>query len=193
LESIIQLDQQLFFFINQQLRNPVFDFIMPYARDKNFWIPLYAVLVAYFIFLFRKLSWIPLVLAALTVVTTDQVSSSIIKPVVHRLRPCNDAVLSSQVHLLVGCGSGFSFISSHAANHFGIACFIIVLLHHRFRWITPVALCWAALVAFAQVYVGLHYPADLTGGALLGMLTGTTTGIICRNILLKQNPILFTR
>jgi membrane-associated phospholipid phosphatase len=115
----------------------------------------------------------------------------VIKPLVHRLRPCNDPELSSQVHLLVGCGSGYSFVSSHAANHFGFALFIIILFKDRFSWITVPALLWAFLVSFAQVYVGLHYPADVTLGALIGILIGWATGTICKNILVKKNPTAF--
>lgn len=188
LEYIVNLDQHFFFFINQNLRNQFFDFVMPYLRDKNFWIPLYAVLVAYFIWKFRKQSWIALVMATVTVVATDQIASSIIKPLVHRHRPCNDPLLANYVHMLVDCGSGFSFVSSHAANHFGIACFLIVLLKNKFRWIVPAALMWALLISFAQVYVGLHFPLDVICGGILGICIGTATGRICKSILAKKNP-----
>ncbi len=193
MDSILQFDRQFFFLINGQLQNPFFDFIMPFVRDKNFWIPLYVLLVFYFLRRFKKKSWVPLLSAAITVVLTDQLSSSVIKPLVHRLRPCNDPSITSQVHLLVGCGSGFSFVSSHAANHFGIACFLIVLLHDRFKWITAAAIAWAALVCFAQVYVGLHYPFDILGGALIGIAAGTTTGIICKRILGGHQPHAFQK
>ncbi|MFI5135118.1 MAG: phosphatase PAP2 family protein [Chitinophagales bacterium] len=183
--SLLHLDQQAFFFVNQSLRNPVFDFIMPYARNPNFWIPLYVILVGYFIYRFRWRSIIIIISAAICVALTDQIASSVIKPSVHRLRPCNDPLIAKQVHLLVDCGPGFSFVSSHAANHFGIAVFMIFLLRKRFRWITPVALLWASLVAFAQVYVGLHYPLDAICGALLGVFIGLITGRFCLTALKK--------
>lgn len=188
MDSFLQFDQQFFFFINGQLQNPFFDYVMPYMRDKNFWIPLYASLLLYFVWRYKKSAWLPILLAALTVVMTDQLSSSVIKPLVHRLRPCNDPLIASQVHLLVGCGSGFSFVSSHAANHFGIACFIIVLLRNRFKWITAAAISWAALVCFAQMYVGLHYPLDILGGAVVGIVAGTLTGIFCKRRLERNYP-----
>ena len=187
ISALLHFDQQAFLFINQTLRNTVFDFIMPYVRDKYFWIPLYVLLVAYVVYQYRWHSIIVIILAALTVTLTDQVASSLIKPAVHRLRPCNDAVLSSQVHLLVDCGSGFSFVSSHAANHFGIAVFLIILFGRKWNWLAPAALTWAALVAFAQVYVGLHYPVDVTAGALLGVAIGIFTGRLCLYALKKLN------
>jgi undecaprenyl-diphosphatase len=173
------LDQQAFLIINQSLRNPVFDFIMPCLRDKYFWIPLYALLVVCVIVKYRWHGMIVMILAALTVVLTDQLASSVIKPWVQRLRPCNDALFSPQVHLLVDCGPGFSFVSSHAANHFGLAVFLIFLFGRQWNWFAPAALVWAASVAFAQVYVGLHYPFDAAAGALLGAAIGFFTGRVC--------------
>jgi membrane-associated phospholipid phosphatase len=191
LESLLYYDQQIFFFINRQLSNPAFDFIMPYVRERDFWIPLYVLLVFYFVRLLKKWSWVALLTAAITVVITDQVSSTLIKPWIGRLRPCNDPSLAEQVQLIVNCGSGFSFVSSHAANHFGIACFLIVMLQHRLKWILPVALFWAALVSFAQVYVGVHYPLDVICGGLLGVAIGILAGKICKGILIKHNQQVF--
>ena len=191
MESLLYYDQQIFFFINRQLSNPAFDFIMPYVRERDFWIPLYVLLVFYFVRLLKKWSWVALLTAAITVVITDQVSSSLLKPWIARLRPCNDPSLAEQVQLIVNCGSGFSFVSSHAANHFGIACFLIVMLQHRLKWILPVALFWAALVSFAQVYVGVHYPLDVICGGLLGVAIGILAGKICKGILIKHNPQVF--
>ncbi|MBA2422034.1 MAG: phosphatase PAP2 family protein [Chitinophagales bacterium] len=186
MESLIDLDQSIFIFFNQQLRNSLFDLIMPYLREKNFWIPLYVVLLFYFILYFKVKSWIAIAFAAATAVITDQSSSSLIKPLVHRIRPCNDPSFSAEVHLLVSCGGGFSFISAHAANHFGLACFLIVMLRERFKWIVPAALAWATLVAFAQVYVGLHYPFDVLCGGIFGSIVGTLTGKICKSLLSKK-------
>ena len=124
--------------------------------------------------------------AGITVLLTDQIASNIIKPAVHRLRPCNDPIMLPHIHLMVDCGTGFSFVSSHASNHFGIAVFLILILRKRFSWITPVALFWATLICFAQVYVGLHYPFDIIGGALLGVMIGIITGKLCVISLIKS-------
>ncbi len=159
---------------------------MPYARDKNCWIPLYIFIGAYVIYQFKWRSIIIIASAGITILLTDQIASSIIKPAVQRLRPCNDPAMLYQVHLLVNCGSGFSFVSSHASNHFGIAVFLIFLLGKKFPWIAPVILLWAALICFAQVYVGLHYPLDVLVGGLIGILIGIITGRFCRTALKKS-------
>ena len=190
METILSPDRQFFFFINQTLRNPFFDYLMPSMRNPSFWIPLYVLLAGYLIYAYGLRSIIILLSAGFTVLITDQISSSLIKPAVQRLRPCNDPHILQQVHLLVTCGSGFSFVSSHAANHFGIAVFVIFILRRRFRWITPVALLWAALISFAQIYVGLHYPLDVLCGALLGVAAGLTTWLLCKRILKKSGAEL---
>lgn len=79
---------------------------------------------------------------------------------------------------LVTCGRGFSFPSSHASNHTGMAIFMISTLSSRYHWVTPFAILWASLVMFAQMYVGVHYLSDILGGILLGTLWGLTIGYL---------------
>jgi undecaprenyl-diphosphatase len=100
---------------------------------------------------------------------TDIVSSSVIKPLVERPRPCHGETMNLDVRLLVDCGSGFSFTSSHATNHFGLAFFLIFTLGKRWKYIIAPLIVWAVIVAYAQVYVGVHYPLDVLSGALLGI------------------------
>ena len=114
----------------------------------------------------------------LTFGCTDFISSSLIKPTVQRLRPCNDPEIKSDVKNLVDCGSGYSFPSSHASNHFGLAVFLIVLFFSKWKLILPIGLLWAASISFAQVYVGVHYPIDILAGAMLGGMIGFIMGKI---------------
>jgi undecaprenyl-diphosphatase len=76
---------------------------------------------------------------------------------------------------LVGCGSGYSFISSHAANHFGLAIIIGSIFKSKWTWVKPTLVIWAAVICYAQVYVGVHYPLDVIGGAIIGILIGKFT------------------
>jgi len=175
LETILHIDEILFSFINQELSNPFLDTIMPYWREKTTWIPLYIFLL---IIAYLKLKWKKFLLFVLllagTVGLADQVSSQWIKKSVQRIRPCNDIEIKDQVHLLVDCGSGYSFTSSHATNHFAVAFFIaFVLFSHQKKW-RILLFVWAASIALGQVYVGVHYPIDITFGALLGCFIGWT-------------------
>lgn len=178
LETLLHFDQQLFFAINHGLSNPFFDWLMPLLRNKYSWAPLYLFVIVYFIRQYGRTGIMLVCMLLLTFVLADNISSSIIKPAVGRLRPCNDPEINAQVNSLVGCGTGYSFPSSHAANHFALAMYMIIACHHRWKWILPVALLWAFSVSFAQIYVGVHYPVDITAGAFLGCLIGYFTSTI---------------
>jgi undecaprenyl-diphosphatase len=68
------------------------------------------------------------------------------------------------VHLIVHSGSDASFPSDHAAVAFAIA-WVLIVFHRR---LGIAALVLAALMCYARVYVGVHYPGDVLGGAAVG-------------------------
>ena len=82
----------------------------------------------------------------------------------------------------VGCGSGYSFPSAHATNHFAIAVFLIVIFYDKWKPILPIGLFWAFIISFAQVYVGVHYPVDVMCGMVLGVMIGLFTSKLYKNI-----------
>jgi undecaprenyl-diphosphatase len=178
LEQLIQFDQNLFFTINHGLSNSFFDWLMPALRNRFFWTPLYLFIIIFSIRNYGKQGGIMILFLGLTFGCTDFISSSLIKPTVQRLRPCNDPEIKSDVKNLVDCGSGYSFPSSHASNHFGLAVFLIVLFFSKWKLILPMGLLWAASISFAQVYVGVHYPIDILAGAMLGGMIGFIMGKI---------------
>jgi undecaprenyl-diphosphatase len=124
-------------------------------------------------------TWKWFLFALLNVGLTDQVSSSIFKPLFHRLRPCNDPALLGKTRLLLDhCSGGFSFTSSHAANHFGLAMFIFITWGTAQQKITKYFFVWAGVIAYAQMYVGVHYPLDILGGTIIGLLAGYAMSIL---------------
>ena len=173
LENLDQFDHWLFKKINSQWTNSFFDFIFPYLRQPNFWMPLYLFLFVFVAVNFRKNGWWWIIFFLCTVALTDMVGTRVFKHVFERLRPCSDPAFFSSVRLLVKeCAGGYSFISNHAANHFGIVAFFYFTLRHYLpKWIW-ISWLWPVSVSYAQVYVGIHYPFDVITGAFLGILFG---------------------
>lgn len=171
-------DTQLFLKINTEWTHPLLDSIYPWYREANAWVPLYLFLIVFAILNFKEkaLPWI--LFAVLTATLTDQLSSSVIKNLVERPRPCREELLLGQVRLILNnCSGGYSFPSSHATNHFGFAMFLFLTLRPIMKNWGYVFFIWAASIAYGQVYVGVHYPLDILAGSLLGCLIGYLTGI----------------
>ena len=173
-EQIIQLDKDLFLFFNQ-FHSPFFDSLMWWISDKYIWIPLYAFLLFLVFYYKRKQGIVILFFIALLVTLTDQTSVQWFKEVFERLRPCHDAELTGLVHTVNNkCGGKFGFVSSHASNTFGIAVFLTLLLKSHIRWIGWPLIIWASVVSYSRIYLGVHFPADIAGGALLGTFWALT-------------------
>lgn len=174
-----QWDKWLFLQINNILTNPFFDALMPFMRNSPNWAPLYLFLAVFVLLNFKnKGAWWCLFFLA-TVALTDMSGTYIFKHNVLRSRPCGDPEFYMHVRLLTEyCSGGHSFVSNHAANHFGMATFFFLTMRNVIGKWAAIGFVWAALIAYAQVYVGVHYPFDVLTGSLLGLLIGTFTAFI---------------
>ena len=172
LEHLIQIDRHLFYFINHDLGNPVFDWLMPMLRNPRFWIPLYIFIIIFCLAKYKKQGAIIILLLAISAGVADFTSASIFKYNVKRLRPCHDPVVTQTAIVRVPCGPGYSFPSTHATDHFAMAAFLSFVFFRKWRWIWLWAILWAGSICFAQVYVGVHFPIDVTVGALYGIFVG---------------------
>ena len=172
MEQILQWDQDLFYLINSVWTTDGLNWLMPWLRNKLFWTPAYVFLISFLFLNYGRKALFFILFAILTIAIADTVSSKIIKKSVQRVRPCNDPWMADSVDLKVECGGGYSFTSSHATNHFALAFFLIFTLGRRFRKAKWVLIVWASSIAYAQVYVGVHYPFDVISGGLLGASIG---------------------
>lgn len=179
--ELLQFDRALFFLINDTGHTAWLDALMPFWRDRFFWIPLYVALASFVVWKFGTAKGAFFILAVIVAAgLADVTSSRLIKENVERLRPCNEPEIKEQVNLLIHCGGGYSFTSSHAANHFAVAVFLCFTLGRLYRRIRLPLLLWAASIAYGQVYVGVHYPLDVICGALLGTVIGWGVSIAYR-------------
>lgn len=182
IEAIQHFDTELFLKINKGLSNDFFDAIMPLVRNRFFWSPLYIFIIIFSIKQYKKQGYYIILGLLITFAMGDLIASRIIKPNVQRIRPCNEINLTNKIIKRVPCGSGYSFPSAHATNHFAISLFLIGIFYRKWRPILPFALAWAVLVSFAQIYVGVHYPIDTFVGAILGTCLGIITSIIYKKL-----------
>ncbi len=187
IERILEIDQRLFLFLNEQHVDWL-DPIMFWISGKKEWIPLYMLIIG---FITWKLRWksIPIFLGiALTVLFADQTTSGFMKPFFARLRPSHDPAIADQVHTINGyLGGLYSFASSHASNTFGVASILWLSLKSRFPFFVWM-FAWAALVSYTRIYLGVHYPADVVVGAMVGVMAGGLSHIILRTASKKWFP-----
>ena len=166
MEYLNTIDTALFHFINASLSNPVFDVVMPFLTDLNksrIVLVIVATLLLWMIIRGNKSVRLAAILLIVTIIFSDQINSSVIKFLWLRQRPCR---ILHDVHLLVSCGSGYSFPSSHAVNNFAGALILAFFLPRAKWWFFGLA----ATIAFSRVYVGVHYPSDIIGGAVIGLM-----------------------
>ena len=173
IQQLISFDQELLLNLNGS--NSLFwDGFMWIATNIRTWI-LMAIVLLYVIFKNNKIkeSLLILLLLAVVVTLTDQISSGFCKPYFARFRPTQNPELMYMIDIVNGYrGKMYGFTSSHAANTFGVAVFLSLIIR---SWsLNATLFTWAALNAYSRIYLGVHYPGDI----LFGTLTGVGVGIL---------------
>ncbi|CAN5405820.1 lipid A 4'-phosphatase [soil metagenome] len=181
MESLNHLDQQLLLLING-IHDPVVDFIMYWISEKIVWVPFYLwILYTLYKIYGKELLWF-LPVIALMITASDQISV-LIKDQVLRFRPCHEPAIQSMVHLVNNrCGGSYGFISSHAANSMALCAFLMIMLPTGFELLKRELIAFVILIGYSRVYLGNHYPGDVIGGWILGLVLG----IIFAKILSKK-------
>lgn len=159
------IDLSIFYFINHTLSSGFLNRFFSIITNVNNWYIAYIILLGISFFKGGKKGKIAAVGVIILIIITDQTSANIIKELIRRIRPCN--ALTDAITPL-GCTGSYSFPSNHALNNFAAAAFYYRLFP-KLKWILFVT---ASLVALSRVYLGLHYPSDILGGALLGIVFG---------------------
>lgn len=148
----------------QNLRTPAVDVLMPFiTRFGNggvIWIVLTVILL-----LIPKTRKTGLILGT-ALILDGILCNLLLKNLVRRIRPCD---INDAVRLLIPYPSDYSFPSGHTAVSFA-AVSALYFAEEKYLW--KAALVLAAFIAFSRMYLYVHYPTDILGGALLGILCG---------------------
>ncbi|MDT0651526.1 phosphatase PAP2 family protein [Autumnicola edwardsiae] len=171
MQELIELDQELFLFLNN-LGSPAWDGFWRAISDKFVGIPLYAVLLY---LIFKNFGWkgtlASMVVIALLITATDQLAN-VFKDGFERLRPCRqEGVMENARFVADRCGR-FGYFSAHASNSMGVATFLILLFRKIYPKLIYLILLWPVLSSYSRIYLGVHYPADVITGLFIGAILG---------------------
>lgn len=169
LETLQQLDQQLLLFLNS-FHNTYWDSFMWIFTGKLTWVPMYAAILYVLLKNFSlRMTLLITIAIALTIVFSDQICATFIRPAVERMRPSNlNNPISEFIHIVNDKRGGrFGFPSCHSSNSFGLAFFLI--LFFRNKLLTLFILFWAIVTCYTRIYLGVHYPGDLFAGMFVGL------------------------
>ncbi len=169
---VADIDTELLSLLNRP-GTPWLDGVMGAASNRGVLLAV-AALAAIYVWLKSPHRALAAVLLAISIGATDLVSVRLVKPAVDRPRPCK--VEPRHVLYPLGCGSGWSFPSTHASDTAAAAAV--------FSWavprLSPLGVAIAVLVGVSRVYLGVHWPTDVLAGWALGALVGMAVVALAR-------------
>ncbi len=181
LERLKNIDTKIFLLINSH-HSLFFDNLMHLISGQIVWLPFFAFIIFLFIKKDKKRGIFALIILIFAVGLADYSSVHLFKEVFKRFRPCHNPQLENIVHLYNGhCGGKYGFISSHAANFFSLAMFSSLYIKKKYFYILSFLI--AIVVAYSRIYLGVHYPFDVTGGAIWGIIIASIFYISTKKIV----------
>lgn len=187
IEVLKDADRALFLFLNG-LNHPALDQLMYLMTGEMFWIPVFAWMLW---MVYKAYGWkialLSLLGVALTITLGDRISTELFKNVFLRYRPTHNADIGDLVYTVNDYRGGkYGFVSSHATNSAALAVFIYGLVRQKFPRMSIGVFVWAAIFSYTRIYLGVHYPADILCGALLGACIGYLVYFGFRKVVLKN-------
>ena len=167
---ILYQNTSLFYFINNGLSNPFFDFLMPAIT--NFGSLTAMAIICVLMYIFGGENTRKIAVLGLVALLLANVAVYLLKNIVAEPRPF---IVLPNVIQLISESEAYGFPSGHAASSFAVMTMIGLKyrLHFKgktYRLLYPL-LAFASLIAFSRVYVGVHYPLDVVFGAVVGIVS----------------------
>ncbi len=173
MDFLYSIDLSIFYFFNYTLSSGLLDKFFSIITNVNSWYIAYVILLGISFTKGGTKGKLAVLGIILLIIVTDQTGYRLLKEYFARPRPCNAL---TDVLTPLGCTGSFSFPSNHALNNFAAAMFFYRLFP-KLKWVLFIT---ASLVAISRVYLGLHYPSDIFGGAVIGLAFGYlfATGVL---------------
>lgn len=184
LDTIVHKDKELLIFLNN-LGNEYWDSIWLIITNQLYWSPLF-ILVFYLVI--KSFGWKQggfMILAMIVLVAFSDQFTNFIKYSTARLRPNNDPEIKHLLRTLINPQSN-SFISGHATTSTFFAVFVTLLLKEKYKYIYFI-LMFPLVFAYSRLYLGVHFPIDVS----VGMLAGVIMANIYFYLFKKINKKLF--
>jgi undecaprenyl-diphosphatase len=170
LDRLLQIDTELLIFLNN-LGSEQWDNFWFSLTNQFSWSPLFAFLL---FLIFKKFGWkngVLMLLFLVVLITFSDQFTNLIKNTFERLRPCNTEGVIQQIRHFNYKPSSYSFYSGHAASSMTFSFFIILLLKSYYKRIWFLML-FPLLFGYSRIYLGVHYPLDITVGYIAGLFFG---------------------
>ena len=164
-DFLYSLDLNVLYFFNHTISTGFLDRFFSIITNVNNWYIAYVILIGICWTKGGRIGKIAVIGVILLILAGDQLGHKVLKEIFQRLRPCNAL---ADILTPLGCTGSYSFPSNHAINNFAAAIFFYRLFPNL-KWVLFIT---AFLVALSRVYLGLHYPSDMIGGALIGLFLG---------------------
>ncbi len=176
-DQISSFDHSVLVAINHSMRTPLMDSIMPWITKLGdggvFWIALALVL------LIPKKTRRTGAAMAVAMLLGLIIGNGLIKNLVMRTRPFDlEHPIVTRANLLISPPSDYSFPSGHTLASFEAAT-ALFKDHTVYGFL---AFVLAILIAFSRLYLQVHYPSDVLGGAILGFLLGLLGSSIVKSV-----------
>lgn len=164
-DFLYSIDLSILYFFNHTLSSGVLDRFFSTITNVNNWYIAYIILLGICWTKGGRIGKIAVFGVLLLILTSDQLGHRVIKEIFQRPRPCN---VITDLLTPLGCTGSYSFPSNHALNNFAAAMFFYRIFPNL-KWVLFIT---AFLVSLSRIYLGLHYPSDMLGGMIIGLLFG---------------------